>query len=172
MCSSDLGEAGADHVIPAGLSAAGDGDDVVERQLGRGELPPAVLAAVAVAQIDVSARELHLLPWQAVEDQELYHVRNEDVAARGADVVVVRLDGDVRPVLEVVGPVLGVDGLDLPLVEQSESAACRSDLHGLEDPVQNEDVTIEHSRLHNVTGSDGCFRRRMIRRYTLKKVAL
>src|SRR4051794_31174445 len=42
------GKTGADHVLPARLPAARDGHDVVERQLGRGELLPAVLAAVAV----------------------------------------------------------------------------------------------------------------------------
>src|SRR5438876_11527388 len=44
-------QAGADHVLPARLSAARDRHDVVERQLGRRELLPAVLATVAVAQV-------------------------------------------------------------------------------------------------------------------------
>ena len=117
---------------------------MIERQLGRGELLSAILAAISVAQVDVAARELHLLPRQTVEDQKLNDVWNEDVTAGSADVMVRRLHRDVRPVLEVVGAVRGVDGLDVPLVEQSEGTSRRSDLHGLKHAVQDKHVTVEH----------------------------
>src|SRR6185436_383931 len=77
-------QAGADDVLPGRLAAARDRDDMVERELRRRELAAAVLAAVLVAQIDIAPRELHLLPRQAVEDQQLHHMRNQDVAARRA----------------------------------------------------------------------------------------
>ena len=72
-------------------------------------------------------------------------MRNQDVTARRADeMVVVGLHGDVGPVLEVVGAVLGVDRLDLAFVQQGQRATCRGDLHRLENPVEDEHVTVEH----------------------------
>src|SRR4029078_2570045 len=62
-------EACAHDVVPGRLSAARDRNDVIERQLGRRELLPAVLAAIVVAEIDVTARELHFLARQPVEEQ-------------------------------------------------------------------------------------------------------
>ena len=69
------------------------------------------------------------------------------LAAAGCpdEVIVVRLHGDVHPVLEVVGPVLGVDGADLSFIEESEGAPDGRDLYRLKDAIQNEDMTIEHN---------------------------
>src|ERR687892_2618500 len=72
-------QAGADNVVPARLSAARNRDDVIEGKLGRGELPPTVLAAVLIAEIDVSAGELHFLPRHPVESEKLNDVRDQDV---------------------------------------------------------------------------------------------
>src|SRR5437867_12748393 len=58
------GEARAHHVLPVRAPSAGQRDHVVERQLGGGELVAAVLAAVAVAQVDVVTGELDFLPRQ------------------------------------------------------------------------------------------------------------
>jgi len=66
------------------------------------------------------------------------------VTLKRGDVVIIGLDRDVHPVLEVVGPILGIDGPDVPFVKQDQRAANRSDLHRLENPVQNQYVAIEH----------------------------
>src|SRR5258708_4056118 len=139
-------QAGADDVLPRGLATARDGDDVVERELRGRELPSAELAAVLVAKVDVATREFHLLARKAIEGQELDDVWNEDVTAGRDDGVVVRLDRDVHPVLEVVGAILGVDGAHLSLVEQGEGAADGRNLYRLKDAIQNQNVTVEHSR--------------------------
>src|ERR1051326_1702852 len=74
-------------------------------------------------------------------------MRNEDVSRRRADVVIVRLNGDVGPVLEVVGPVLRVDGADLSFVEKRQRTAHRSDLHRLKDAIEDEDMAVEHDSI-------------------------
>src|SRR5690349_24619507 len=71
-------EARAHDVLPARAAAAGERNNVVERELRRGEPVPAVLAAVAVSRVDVVSRELHLLSRQAVEVLERDSARNAD----------------------------------------------------------------------------------------------
>src|SRR5205085_3630432 len=138
-------QTGADDVLPRRLAAARDRHDVVEGELRGGELLSAVLAAVAVAQIDVAARELHFLPRQPVEYQELNDMRNQDVTAGRADeMILVNLHRNISPVLEIVRAVLGVDSLDLAFVQKGQRATRRSDLHRLENPVEYEHVTVEH----------------------------
>ena len=138
------GQAGAHNVLPARLASAGDRDDVVERKLRGGKLLAAVLAAVAVPEIDVAAGELHFLPREAVKRQKLDDGGYQDEAVGGADVVIVRLHGDVGPVAKIVGTVLRVDRFDLTLVEKGERPPCGCDLHRLEDSVEDEHVTVEH----------------------------
>src|SRR4029079_2573024 len=55
-------DAAADDVVPAALAALALGDDVIQRQLGRGVFLAAVLATAGVARIDVAAVELDVLP--------------------------------------------------------------------------------------------------------------
>jgi hypothetical protein len=100
-----------------------------------------------VPQIDVPAGELHFLPRQPVEHQELHDMRDEDVAVRSDDVVSIGLNRDVHPVLEVVGAVLRIDGTDLSLLQERQSASNRRDLNGLKDAVQNQNMTVEHGDL-------------------------
>src|SRR5713101_942292 len=117
---------------------------MVERQLGRRKLPAAVLAAVAVAKIDVAARKLHFLARKSIEGQELNDVRDQDLPMRRRDVMIGGLNGDIHPVLEVVRPVLGIDSSNVALVKQDQRTAYRGDLHGLKNPVENQYVPIEH----------------------------
>ena len=61
------------------------GIDVIEVQLGARKAAAAVLAAVAVAQVDVVAREAHPGPRQVLAGQEHDDPRHADAAAHGAD---------------------------------------------------------------------------------------
>ena len=56
--------------------------------------------------------------------------------------MIVRLDRDVHPVLEVIGAVLRVDSLDLALVEKGEGTPCGCDLHRLEDEAEGHDQGV------------------------------
>jgi hypothetical protein len=71
-------------------------------------------------------------------------VGNENLSVRSADIVVCRLNRDVHPVLEVIRPIFGIDGADVPLVEKDQRPAHRGDLYCLEDPVEDEYVAVEH----------------------------
>ena len=71
-------------------------------------------------------------------------MRDENVSRRRAHVVIVRLHGDVGPILEVVRAVFGIDGAHLSFVEKRQRAAHRSDLHRLKDAIEDEDMTVEH----------------------------
>ena len=135
---------------------------MIERELARRELSSAVLAAILVAQIDVAARELHFLTRQTIERQELDDMRNENLSRRRADVVVLRLYRDVRPVLEVVSPILRVDCANLPFVQKRQRTAHRSDLHGLEDAIQDEDMSVEHNPSPKHTRGRTCFHARTL----------
>ena len=104
----------------------------------------AILTAISIPDVDVVARELHFLPREPIERQELDDVRDQDLAVRRRDVVIRRLDGDVHPVFEVIGAIFGVDGPDVALVKQDQGTAHRGDLHCLENPIENQDVPIEH----------------------------
>ena len=105
-----------------------------------GELVPAVLAAVAVAQVDVVARELHVLPRQPVEVLQRDDARHPDRHGRRQHDLVLRLHGDVAPVLELVGRVVRQDRLDVPLVEEGKGLPHGRHLDGLEDAIQDEDL--------------------------------
>src|SRR5438132_14255911 len=106
---------------------------MIERQLGRRKLPAAVLAAIAVAQINVAARELHFLTWKPIEGQKLDDMRDQDLAVRRRDVVIGGLDWDVHPVLEIVRAILGIDGPDVTLARADQRAANRGALPRVED---------------------------------------
>src|SRR5207245_10740494 len=83
-------------------------------------------------------------PRQTIKGEELDDVRDEDLAVRRADVVVVGLDRDVHPILEVVGPVLRIDRANVSLVEEDQRPPDGGDLHRLEYPIETEYVSVEH----------------------------
>ena len=83
----------ADDVLPDGLPAPGEGDHVVQVQLGGGEPAAAVLAAVLVAEEDVLAREADLVPGQAIEMKQQDHPRNPHPERGGRQELLVGLGG-------------------------------------------------------------------------------
>ena len=88
--------------------------------------------------------------------EELHDMGDENLAVWRTDIVIVRLDRDVHPVLEVVRPVFGVNGSNVSLVEEGEGAAHRRDLHRLKDPVEDEDVAVpRHDRRHGGLDREG-----------------
>jgi hypothetical protein len=117
---------------------------VVERQLGRRELVAAVLTAIPVAQVDVVARKLHVLTRQPVEALQSHDSRNADRHRRRHHDFVLGLNGNVAPVLELVGRVVGEDGADVTLVEEREGLPHGRHVDRLEDAVEDENLRVEH----------------------------
>ena len=123
-CARPLGQvavdAAADDVLPGGAPALRAGDDMVQVQLGARQLAPAVLAHVAVAHVDVVAREAHLGLRDAVVKLKHDDARHPDRPVHGANEVVaaVDFDGQLRPALEVEGLELRVDDARDTEIEQ------------------------------------------------------
>ena len=69
------------------LAALALGNHVVERQIGGRHLLAAILAAAAVAGVDVAAVELHILPGELVITQQADDPRDRDLESHGVDPV-------------------------------------------------------------------------------------
>src|SRR4051812_14507742 len=86
-------DAAADDVLPRAAAALALGRDVVERELGGGELLAAVLAAAGVAGVDVAAVELHVLPRELFVPEQADDARHGDLEANRVDPVeLIRLE--------------------------------------------------------------------------------
>src|SRR5256885_3642202 len=94
-------DATTDDVLPGGHAASAARNHVIEIQLGARRSPAAVLAGVAIARVDVQAREPHLRPRQMVVRLEQDYTRNAQPPGRGSDRLMVDGDGQIRPRFEV-----------------------------------------------------------------------
>lgn len=80
--------AATDNIVPGGLPTAAAGNDVIEAKLAGGETLAAVLAAVVIAGVDVSAIELDLQAWQAVVEEQANDAGDGDRQADSVDPIV------------------------------------------------------------------------------------
>src|SRR5262249_23199520 len=136
------GDAGTNDVVPGAHAALAARHDVVQAQLVGREALAAVLALVVVAGENVPPVELYRLPRQLVVAGQADDARHLDLAARGANPVVVFLAEvlgpeltDLAPGGEVVGgelAVLQADHLRQVLEEQNKGTPHRDDVNGHE----------------------------------------
>src|SRR6202171_6813496 len=141
------GQPRAEDVLPRGRAAARERDHVVERELRGRESMAAILAAAPVAQVDVVARKLPVLPRKAVELLERDDARHADPRRRRKDHLVLWLNGDVAPVLELPGAVVRKHGADVPLVEEGEGFSDGRDLDRLKNAIQDQHLRVEQMGL-------------------------
>ena len=142
-------------VIPGVSAIAAARYDVVQAELGGGELLAAVLAAVAVAGKDVAAVEFDLLFGQSIVQQQPHNARHGNVESHGADPVVgmgLELSAelaDLDPGLEVVAQVLAVfdvDHFSQLAKQQREGPFDVDDPDGQVVLVQHQDIAIDAGR--------------------------
>src|SRR4030066_426245 len=137
-------EATADDVVPRRHTAPGPGGHVVEVQLARRENPSAILACVPVPQEDIAAAEPNVPPGGPVVGGEDHHPGHPDHPAHQADGLLVGVDGEFAPRLEIVHLVLGIDRPREAGVEKAESAPDAGDMHRKKGPVENEHPGVKH----------------------------
>src|SRR5271155_3155251 len=139
------GMAGADDVFPSRHAALRARVDVIEVQLGPREALAAVLAGIVVAREDIKTRETHMTlryPLVGYQDQ---HPRYADEPAHDAEALMMHLNREIPPTVEIEGAVLLVDRLGDTLVEQRKGALYRGHMDRQVGPVQDEDPAIEQS---------------------------
>src|SRR5437867_1222432 len=117
---------------------------MVQVQLARGELAPAILAAVLVPEKDVLAREADFVPRQPVEMEQEHHPWNSYPKGRCADEFFVGLGRYVLPVVPVIRRIVRGHRPHLSLVKKAEGLADGRDLDRLVETVENENASIGH----------------------------
>ena len=95
---------------------------MVEIQLGARQSAPAVLTGIVVAGEDVEAREPYVPLWNALVGRQQQYPRHPNESADRADPLVMYLNREIAPRVEIEGPVLFVDRSRDSLVEQRKSA--------------------------------------------------
>ena len=81
-------DAAADDVFPRAFAALGFGHDVVERQFRRRHFFAAVLASAAVARVNISAIEFHILPRKFIVAEQANDSRHGDLETHGVNPLV------------------------------------------------------------------------------------
>src|SRR5262249_326303 len=104
----------------------------------------AVLAAVLVAGVDVEAAEADRPAWYPIVRQEKDHPRNADRPVDQADRIFFRRQ--IRPALEVERPILVVDRVGDPLIQERQRTANERNVDGKIGSVENQDLGIEYRR--------------------------
>src|SRR5579862_7299713 len=118
---------------------------MVEVQLGAREALAAVLASIIVAREDVEAREAHMTLRHTLIGHQQQHARYADVSAHDSEALMMHLNRQVAPALEIEGAILLVDGLGDTLIEERKGALHRSDVNRQVGAIQNQDPAVQKS---------------------------
>src|SRR5262245_34503214 len=97
----------AHHVLPHRSPPLRPRNDVIEVELGTGELSSTVLTAVLIARVDVEPTEAHRTAGHAIVCQQQDDAGDPDGTVDEADRILLRRQ--VRPAVEIEGPILLVD---------------------------------------------------------------
>ena len=119
---------------------------MIEIQIACGQLRGAVLASVVVPQVDVAPRQPQRGRRDSPVAREQHEARDTEPARGRSDDLVIALRLGLRPVLEVVHLVVGVEHLGGPDVEERERAPGAGDAHRLIVLVQDEYGCIQTVR--------------------------
>src|SRR5271167_347988 len=119
---------------------------MVEIQLGARQLLVAVLAGVAVAGEDVEAREADVALGYALIGGQQQDARDADDAVHDAEALVLDLNGQIAPTVEVKRVILLIDRLGYALIKQRKRAFYRRNVNGEVRAIENEDLAVEQAR--------------------------
>lgn len=146
--------AAADNIFPAALAALTFGEHVIERELSGGKFSTAILAFAAVARVDVSAIEFHVLARKLVIAQQANDSWHGDLKAHRVNPVVAvwfelgleRREllplGEIQvlPLAFAGGVGLDVNDLGEFAAKQRESPAHIDDADGLVISIENKNI--------------------------------
>src|SRR5208282_3416311 len=136
--------AGADDVLPSRGAAARARNHMVQVQFGAGQPAPAVLAGIVIAGENIEARKSYVAFGYALVGGKQQHARHPDDPAHDADALVMYLDAQVPPRIEIEGAILLVDRARDALVQERKTPLDRGDVNRKIRPVQHQDLGIEN----------------------------
>jgi len=140
--------AGANHVFPSRRPAPVAGHDVIQIKVTPIEELATVLAGVLVALKHVVSGELYFLLWKPIEHKQHDHPRDPDLERNGRNQFMIgRVRGQIAPAFEVVRRkvvrVIRRNNLSVPSIYERKGAAGRTDVHGLPEPVEHQNLTVQ-----------------------------
>ena len=149
------GDAGTNHVFPSRRSTSVARHDMIQIKLAAIEQLAAVLAGALVSLKYVVPGEFYFLFRKAIEHKEHDHPRDADLKRNRRDHFVVRrVRRQIAPAFEVVrrkiARVIRRNNLGVSCVYEGQGAPCRADVHGLPEPVQYQNLTVQQ-RMQGVT---------------------
>ena len=108
----------------------------------------AVLARVLVSFKYVVSGEFYFLLRKPIEHKQHDHARDPDLERDGCNHFMLgRVRGQIAPAFEIVRRkvvcVIGRNNLGLPCVYERKGAPSRADVHGLPEPVQHQNLTVQ-----------------------------
>ena len=116
---------------------------MVEVQFGARQAAIAVLTRIAVACEDIEARESHMTLRHSLVGGKYQHARHADKAIDDSEALMLDLDREVAPAIEIESPVLLIDRLCHTLIEQRERSLDRSDVDGQIRAIENQYPAIQ-----------------------------
>ena len=142
------GDAGANHVFPSRRPAPVAWHDVIQIQVASIEELAAVLAGVLVALKHIVSGKFYFLLRKPIEHKQHDDSRDPDPERDGRNQFMIgRVRGQIAPALEVVrrkvARVIRRNNLGVPCVYERKGAASRADVHGLPEPVEHQNLTVQ-----------------------------
>jgi hypothetical protein len=132
---------------------------MVEVELGARQLLVAVLAGVGVSREDVEARKPHVAFGYALVGGQQEDSGDADESVDDAEALVLDLDRQVAPTVEVEGVILLVDGLRNTLIKQRKRSFYRGNVNRKVRAIEDENLAVEQARSRktgrNHFGRDG-----------------
>ena len=132
---------------------------MVEVELGARQLLVAVLAGVRVSREDVEARKPHVAFGDALVSGQQEDSGDADESVDDTEALVLDLDRQIAPTVEIEGVILLVDGLRNTLIKQRKRSFYRGNVNRKVRAIEDENLAVEQARSRetgrNHFGRDG-----------------
>jgi len=141
-------DAGANNVFPSRRPAPIARHNVIQIKVTAIEEFATVLASVLVALKHVVSGEFHFLFRKPIEHKQHDHPRDPDLEGNGRNRFMIGcVRGQIAPAFEIVRRkvvrVIRRNNLGVPSVYERKGATSRADVHGLPEPVEYQNLTVQ-----------------------------
>ncbi len=141
-------DAGANNVFPSRRPAPVARHDVIQIKVTAIEEFATVLAGVLVALKHVVSGEFYFLLRKPIEHKQHDHPRDPDLEGNGRNRFMIGcVRGQIAPAFEIVRRkvvrVIRRNNLGVPSVYERKGATSRADVHGLPEPVEHQNLTVQ-----------------------------
>ena len=143
--------AGADDIFPGSFATTITRDDVIEIEVLAVELVATILAGVVITLEDVVTGKFYFLLRHAIKEKKKNDLGHANLEGHGADDIGAFITSrKTEPLIEGHGlecTATGLNDLCMALVEQHEGTFDTTNIDGLPETIQHEDVVAE-DRFH------------------------